>query len=136
MRIYIKGVNGLSDPSAWPELEIGNLMPQYDIRMNAVQPFGATYYPALARDDGKKALAACFQVLRFADDNPVTVTVREPAPGCAVKVAVDLREYMEKNAISVDGLHEAAVEMLIEFTDLGVSITIPDWSSGTTDPEI
>lgn len=75
-------------------------------------------------------------MLRFADDNPVTVTVREPAPGCAVKVAVDLREYMEKNAISVDGLHEAAVEMLIEFTDLGVSITIPDWSSGTTDPEI
>ena len=136
MRIYIKGVNGLSDPSAWPELEIGNLMPQYDIRMNAVQPFGATYYPALVRDDGKKALAACFQVLRFADDNPVTVTVREPAPGRAVKVAVDLREYMEKNAISVDGLHEAAVEMLIEFTDLGVSITIPDWSSGTTDPEI
>lgn len=49
---------------------------------------------------------------------------------------MDLREYMEKNAISVDGLHEAAVEMLIEFTDLGVSITIPDWSSGTTDPEI
>ena len=40
MRIYIKGVNGPSDPSAWPELEIGNLMPQYDIRMNAVQPFG------------------------------------------------------------------------------------------------
>ena len=75
-------------------------------------------------------------MLRFADDNPVTVTVREPAPDNAVKAAVDLREYMEKNKISVDGLHEAAVEMLIEFTDLGVTISIPDWSSSNTDPEI
>ena len=136
MRIYIKGLDRSSDPAAWPGLEIGNLMPQYDIRMNAVQPFGATYHPVLARDDENKALAACFQVLRFADDNPVTVTVREPAPGDAVKAAVNLREYMEKNKISVDGLHEAAVEMLIEFTDLGVTISIPDWSSSNTDPEI
>lgn len=136
MRIYIKGLGGLSDPTAWPELEIGNLMPQYDLRMNPVQPFGTTYHPVLARDDEKKALAACFQVLRFADDNPVTVTVREPAPGNAVRAAVDLREYMEKNDISVDDLHEAAVEMLIEFTDLGVTITIPDWSASNTDPEI
>ena len=43
---------------------------------------------------------------------------------------------MEKNDISVDTLPEAAVEMLIEFTDLGVSITIPDWNSSITDPEI
>lgn len=136
MRIYIKGLDGLSDPAAWPELEIGNLMPQYDLRMNAIQPFGTTYHPVLAQDDEKKALAACFQVLRFADDNPVTVTVREAAPGNAVRAAVNLREYMEKNDISVDNLHEAAVEMLIEFTDLGVSITIPDWNSSITDPEI
>ena len=49
---------------------------------------------------------------------------------------VDLRKYMADNSLTVDNLHEAAVDMLIEFTDLGVSVTVPDWTSTGTEPEI
>ncbi|WP_295962459.1 FimB/Mfa2 family fimbrial subunit [uncultured Alistipes sp.] len=136
MQVYVKGLGQPSEPAAWPVIEVGNLMPQYDIQMNAIQPFGTTYYPATAWDAENKVVAACFQVLRFADDNPVTVTVREPSPGNAVKAVVDLKGHMEKNGISVDGRHEAAVSLLIEFTDLGVTVTIPDWSTSITEPEI
>lgn len=136
MQVYVKGFGQPSEPAAWPVIEVGNLMPQYDIQMNAIQPFGTTYYPATAWDAENKVVAACFQVLRFADDNPVTVTVREPSPGNAVKAVVDLKGHMEKNGISVDGRHEAAVSLLIEFTDLGVTVTIPDWSTSITEPEI
>ena len=90
----------------------------------------------VAWDGAKKTMSSGFQVLRFADDNPVTVTVREPAPDNTVKAVVDLRKYMADNSLTVDNLHEAAVDMLIEFTDLGVSITVPDWTSTGTEPEI
>ena len=83
-----------------------------------------------------RSSAGYFQVLRFADDHPVTVTVREPAPDNTVKAVVDLRKYMADNSLTVDNLHEAAVDMLIEFTDLGVSVTVPDWTSTGTEPEI
>lgn len=136
MRIYVKGFGQPSDPATWPVLEVGNLMPQYDIQMNALQPFGTTYYPAVSWDDGNKVQAAGFQVLRFADDNPVTVTVREPSPGGEAKATVQLREHMAANNISVDGIHEAAVSLLIEFTDLGIAVTVPDWDASSTDPEI
>lgn len=136
MKVYVKSFGQASDPATWPVVEIGGLMPQYDIQMNTAQPFGTTYLPTVAWDGGNKVMAAEFQVLRFADDNPVTVTVREPAPDNTVKATVNLKEYMADNGITVDGKHEAAVSLLIEFTDLGVSVTIPDWSSSETNPEI
>ena len=136
MNVYVKGFGQSSDPATWPVVEIGNLMPQYDIQMNAVQPFGTTYHPVVAWDGAKKTMSSGFQVLRFADDNPVTVTVREPAPDNTVKAVVDLRKYMADNSLTVDNLHEAAVDMLIEFTDLGVSVTVPDWTSTGTEPDI
>lgn len=134
MEIYVKNFGQSADPATWPDLEIGNLMPQYDMQMNAVQPFGTTYHPTVAWNTQRKVMTSVFQVLRFDDDNPVTVTVREPDN--TVKATIDLRQYMADNGISVDDKHEAAVRMLIEFTDLGISITIPDWSAIGTEPEI
>ena len=134
MEIYVKNFGQSADPATWPVLEIGNLMPQYDMQMNAVQPFGTTYHPTVAWNAQRKVITSVFQVLRFDDDNPVTVTVREPDN--TVKATIDLRQYMADNGISVDDKHEAAVRMLIEFTDLGISITIPDWSAIGTEPEI
>ena len=134
MEIHVKNFGQSADPATWPDLEIGNMMPQYDMQLNAVQPFGTTYHPTVAWNTQRKVMTSVFQVLRFDDDNPVTVTVREPDN--TVKATIDLRQYMADNGISVDDKHEAAVRMLIEFTDLGISITIPDWSAIGTEPEI
>lgn len=134
MEIHVKNFGQSAAPATWPVLEIGNLMPQYDMQMNAVQPFGTTYHPTVAWNTQRKVMTSVFQVLRFDDNNPVTVTVREPDN--TVKATIDLRQYMADNGISVDDKHEAAVRMLIEFTDLGISITIPDWSAIGTEPEI
>lgn len=136
MDVYVKSFGLASDPATWPVVEIGNLMPQYDMRMNAAQPFTTTYHPVVTWDDTNKVMAARFQVLRFADDNPITVTVREPAPDNTAKATVILKDHMADNNISVDGKHEAAVSLLIEFTDLGISVTVPDWDTDETDPEI
>lgn len=136
MEIYIKGFGHSTDTQTWPAIELGGLMPQYDMRMGSSQPFTTAYHPAVTWNADREVLASVFQVLRFADDNAVTVTVRGPAPDNEVKASISLSDYMIDNDISVDGIHEAVVRMLIEFTDLGVTISVPDWSAGDIEPEI
>ena len=134
--IYIKGFGHKEQPTTYPTVEMAGLMPQYDMEMNPTQPFGATYYPTVAWDPAQDVAAAHFAVLRFSNSNDITVTVREPASDNTAKAVVDLERYMIDNNISVDGRHEATIRMLFEFTDLGVTVTIPDWTGGSVDPEI
>lgn len=136
VEIYVKGFGHKEQPTTYPVVEMAGLMPQYDMGMNPAQPFGTTYYPTVAWDAEQNVAAARFAVLRFSDKNDITVTVREPAPDNTVKAEVDLERYMADNSISVDGRHEATIRMLFEFTDLGVTVTIPDWTGGDVDPEI
>lgn len=111
-------------------------MPQYDMGMRAVQPFDATYYPTVIWDLEQDVAAACFAVLRFSDENGITVTIRDPAQSNATKAAVALEQYMADNKISVNNKNEATVRLLFEFSDLGVTVTVPDWASNEVDPDI
>lgn len=136
IEIYIKNFGHANDLATYPVVEMTNLMPQYDMQKTAVQPFGMTYYPMVVWDSNNAVMAARFQVLHFTDLNTISVVVREPAPDNTVKATVDLMQYMLDNNISVNGRNEATVSLLIEFTDLGITVTIPDWGSGDIDPDI
>lgn len=136
VEIYIKGFGFKDYPATYPVVEMAGLMPQYDMEMTPAQPFDATYYPVVAWDSEQNVAAARFAVLRFSDKNDITVTVREPSPDNTAKAVVDLDQYMTDNNITVDERHEATVRMLFEFTDLGVTVMIPDWAGGDVDPEI
>ena len=136
IEIYIKNFGHANDPATYPVVEMHNLMPQYDIQKTAVQPFATTYFPAVEWDATNAVAAARFQVLQFTDLNTISVVVREPAPDNTVKATVGLMQYMLDNYISVNGRNEATVSLLIEFTDLGITVTIPDWGSGDIDPDI
>ena len=136
IEIYTKGFGHKDKPVTWPVVEMAGLMPQYDMGMTPAQPFEATYYPTVAWDSEQNVAAARFSVLRFSDKNDITVTVREPAPDNTAKATVNLEKYMIDNNISVDGRNEATVRLLFEFTDLGVTVTIPGWTGGDVDPEI
>ena len=136
VEIYTKGFGYQAQPATWPVIEMAGLMPQYDMEAHATQPFDATYYPTVAWDSEQHVAAARFAVLRFDDKNDITVTVREPTPENTVKATVDLEQYMIDENIFVNDLNEATIRLLFEFTDLGVTVTVPDWTGGNVDPEI
>lgn len=136
VEIYVKNFGYKDEPATYPIVEMSGLMPQYDMVMRAVQPYNATYCPTVAWDSEQDVAAACFAVLRFSDENDITVTIREPAQSNATKAAVALGQYMADNGISVDNKNEATVRLLFEFTDLGVTVTVPDWASGEVDPDV
>lgn len=136
VEIYVKSFGYKDKSTTYPIVEMSGLMPQYDMGMRAVQPFDATYYPTVIWDLEQDVAAACFAVLRFSDENGITVTIRDPAQSNATKAAVALEQYMADNKISVNNKNEATVRLLFEFSDLGVTVTVPDWASNEVDPDI
>lgn len=135
IEVYTKGFGSAGDPASWPMIEMTNLMPQYKIQMGDAAPYVTSYFPAMGWDADKKGAAARFQTLRFAADNTADIVVRDPADR-TVKASLDLRQHIIDHTIAVDGRHEVTISVLFEFTDLGVSITVPDWTGGNVDPDI
>ena len=112
-------------------IKVHNLMPQYDLRMHSMQPFATTYYPQMGYN-AERVLDQClFQSLRFADDNPVVIDILRPS---GETLTIDLKEYMARQGLRVDGKNEATVPILFEFSDLGVVIKIPEWLSHIVTP--
>lgn len=135
IEVYTKGFGHSDDAASRPVVEMTNLMPQYKIRMADAAPYATSYFPAVAWDGDKKAMAARFQTLRFGEDNAIRLIVRDPAT-CEEKASLDLKKYIADQAIAVDGVNEVTISVLFEFTDLGVSISVPDWTGGNVDPDI
>ena len=131
LEIYTKG-SGTS--TRLPSMEIQNLHPQYDHTMTTTGS-QVTYYPKVKYDPEKKAAFAKLQVLRFADDNPVKIEIKDPDNSGNSIANVNLKEFMVKNNIHVNGIHEATIKVLVEFNDMDISITIPDWKQEDIKPE-
>lgn len=132
MEIYTKGVEGM--PAKLPPVEVQNLLAQYDFTMTTCgSPM--TYYPSVAFDAEKNASVSKLQVMRFADDNPITIDIKDPLDKDNSIARLDLKEFMADNNIHVDGIHEVTIQILVEFGPLDVHITIPDWESEDITPE-
>lgn len=131
LEIYTKGT-GTS--TQLPTIEIQNLDPQYDCIMNPTSCSKVTYCPRVSYDSEKNATAAKLQVLRFSDDNPIKIEIKDPLNGENSIASVNLKDFMAANNIHVNGIHEATVKILVEFNDLGINIIIPKWESEDIGP--
>lgn len=132
LEVYVKGTTGL--PDVLPQVEVHNLKPQYDFTMS---PLGdeTTYYPVSVYDEERHVAATRLQTLRFDDDNPIIIEIKDPQGSGNNIARVDLKEFMAKNKIHVTGIQEATVEILLEFEKLGVTVTVPNWESEEITPE-
>lgn len=135
IEVYTKGFGYSTDAASYPVVEMTDLMPQYDIRMADAAPYATSYFPSVAWDADKKAMAARFQTLRFPAANSIDIVIRDPRTN-EVKASLDLAQHIADKAIAVDGVNEVTISVLFEFTDLGVSISVPDWTGGNVDPDI
>lgn len=134
MEVHTKGFGSPDDRASYPRIEMTNLMPQYNMQMGDASPATTTYFPAVAWDADKKTMAARFQTLRFAALNDIELLVRN-AQSNEVKATLSLADFIAANAIDMSR-HEITISVLFEFSDLGVDISIPDWSGGNVDPDI
>lgn len=134
--VYVKGVGDKDIPSSYPALRIGKLMPEYGVDMRRMRGFESDYYPVVSWDTSHNCTRAVFQTLRFEDDNDIVLSVLESASSPVEKANVVLRDFLSDNMIPVSGLNEVTIYIMIEFTDLGVSISIPEWTKKDITPDL
>lgn len=135
IEVYVRNLTTATNASDETlQVEAHNLMPEYNMDMAPMQPCSTTYYPETTFNADKGLNQAHFQVLRFDDDNPVSIEVKDPTG--ALNCNIQLKKYMADNKISVNNKNEATVPVLIEFTDFGTEIKIPDWIGNEVYPSI
>lgn len=133
IEVYVRDMAVSAEtPDGLPRIEAHNLMPEYNMEMLATQAFSTTYYPETTFNTEKGLTETLFQVLRFNDDNPVLIEVKDQSG--AFKCNIDLKKYMADNNISVNNKNEATVPILVEFTDLGTEIKLPEWIVNEVEP--
>lgn len=130
MEVYIR--NQAATDANTPLVRARNLMPQYNMHMDATMANATTYQPKTTWNADRRVYQSIFQVLRFANDNPVVVEIEQQTG--AAPLRIDLKQYMAANRIIVNGLNEATVPILIEYTDLGVEIRVPEWMINEVEP--
>jgi len=134
--IYIKTPETTTRATATPVVEVHNLTPQYDFRMNPVNPFSQTYYPQTVFDTEKGLYAAHLNVLRFTDEeNPTEIEIKDSGNGKTI-YRMKLKEFMQAQEppLSVAGNTEVRVPVLIDCSGLNVTVTLPQWGSEDITP--
>ena len=74
---------------------------------------------------------ADFNVLRFNDDNDVYVNLYNNETNQLI-YNLDLKDFMQRNQITVDGINEAFVG--IRFRVNGLSVTVTPWEEESIKP--
>ena len=134
--IYIKTPETTTRATAAPVVEVHNLTPQYDFRMNPVNPFSETYYPDVTFDAGQGVYAAHLNVLRFTDEeNPTEIEIKDSGNGKTIH-RMKLKEFMQAQnpPISVAENTEVKIPVLIDCSGLNVTVTLPQWGSEDITP--
>lgn len=134
MEIFVQGLGLSGQKELYPVIEVRNLMPQYGFDMENRQPMQTTYQPNISYDEKLIASTAYFQVLRFADDNPVVIDIINPVTK-EIKASINLKDFMLTEGIAIDDKNEITISMLIEFADLGIKITVPNWEDTDITPK-
>lgn len=139
LEIVMKGWEMMQTSADFPYVEIQNVMPLYTIDMLDTAPYSYTYVPEITRNNNESYIVASLQTFRFADDNPLVVVVKNQSHGKTF-ASINLKKAMEDSDITVNGLNEATVRLILDFTDYGkdlsVKISVEGWSKKTPIPEL
>jgi len=133
MEIYMKGWKHLfADEGEVPEVVLTGLFTQYDFAM-ALSGDPDIVKPVMQRKDND-ILATRFCLLRFPDENPIEIHVRQKAGNTLYTLG--LQAFMESNQIKVEGIQEITIPIYLSFGSHGVEVGIDPWDSIPVTPDL
>jgi hypothetical protein len=121
-------------PQDYPVIRIGNLKAAYDFDMKILGDF-VDYYPQVVVDTKNKTASARCDVLRFGNDNPVTIDVIDNAGDDTALYSLDLEKFIKDNNIAIVDGEEARISIQISFVDVNdITVTLVGWESAPVTP--
>ena len=115
------------------ELRVKNLLPQTDFN-NVANGTKITYNPALAYDPSKSEHNGYFNIMRHSKDADVEFELVDKSTGKVVhtlKLADFLNEFTQIDVTK----QEVLIPIIVEFKNIGVDVTIPDWMIHNVTPD-
>lgn len=112
------------------EIEIGNLKPTVDFT-DTFSTENVLYRPVVYREDGETAFKSVLNVLRFNDDNSVYINLISKGSDDII-YTLKLKDFMEDNRITVDGINEVTIGIRFRFN--GTSVTVSPWGEEVIKP--
>lgn len=110
-------------------VEIGNLTPTVNFK-EVYSSEKVSYYPTSALDKDNE-FQSSFNVLRFDDDNDVYINLRNKETD-SITYTMPLKDFMQKNNITVNGKNEVVIG--IKFTFTGMNVVVKPWEEEDITP--
>lgn len=115
------------------ELRVNNLLPQTDFN-NRAHGEKMTYDPVLTIQPGNGDHTGYFNIMRHAKDSDVEFELVDKASQKVVHTLA-LKDFLEKFPQIDVTKQEVLIPIIVEFKNIGVTVTIPEWMIHDVTPD-
>lgn len=120
-----KAADGTKAQNSMLELSVKNLLPQTDFT-NKAHGNKTTYNPILNFNNTNGDHYGYFNIMRHTKDSDVVFELKEKATEEIVHT-LPLADFLEKFPQIDVSKQEVLIPIIVEFKNIGVTVTIPDW---------
>lgn len=134
IKMYLE-LDGLED-AVWTdgtspiEIEVGNLSPTVDFA-KTFSLENVSYRPIVKKEENTPGYKSRFNVLRFNDKNSIYINLVSKETNKTI-YTLNLKDFMQYNQISVDGINEVTIGIRFRFN--GTSVTVQPWDEEVIKP--
>lgn len=114
-------------------ISLTNVAVGYDFAMDTTGE-SSVIYPQWTREPSTGEIEAMFDLLRFGNDNPIELQIRDLDEG-EVIATVGLAQFLADNGINVEGVNEITVPIYILFDESdGFYVSVDPWDTAGVEP--
>jgi hypothetical protein len=118
--VEVVGVEPATKASGYPSIEVTGVSPYTDFTNRA---YGTATYVMETSHDGGNLLGAASNIMRHKNHEDVNVVLKS---GDTVLATVNIADHVAQHNINTS-LHECVIPIRIEFSTIGVEVTVPGW---------
>lgn len=136
MKIAVIGLSNMEPGTLsadYPVIRINNLEAISDFEKN-ISGGPVSYYPDINVDTRNKIGVVYCNVLRFIDDNSITIDVVRSTKDSELLYRIRLKEFMQANNIHIVDGQEAQISMKITFTGGNIAVSLGGWGNNPVTP--
>ena len=126
-------MSGTRASEGYLELRVKNLLPKTDFN-NHAHGNKITYHPELRLQAGDGDHYGYFNIMRHTKDSDVEFELVDKASGDVVHTLL-LKDFLEKFSQIDVSKQEVLIPIVVEFKNIGVTVTIPEWMIQDVTPD-
>ena len=120
----------MADGTSPIEIEGGNLSPTVDF-VKTFSSENVSYKPVVQKEGNASGFKSRFNVLRFNNNNSIYINLVSKKTNKTI-YTLNLKDFMQDNRITVDGINEVTVGIRFRFN--GTSVTVLPWDEEVIKP--